>query len=338
MKTIKIGDFLTDLKGDFLLIDARSPAEYKESHIKDAVNLFVLDDKERKEVGTLYKKSPFDAKMLGASLISKNISLYLQNELKRYTPKTKIFIYCSRGGQRSGSLGTVLSNIGFRVYKLEGGYKAYRNYILDYLDSFFYDGFVVLDGLTGSGKSELIREFENSIDLEGLANHYGSSFGDINGVQPSQKQFQNSIYHELKRVEKYSSTLIEGESKKIGKLHVPSYFYKKILKSPRIWIESPLQDRVERIVKDYQNIDEVFFEKAIKRIKPYIKSSYLKDAKDAFYAKDYRKCAEILLSKYYDKVYRHRGNYAIVIHYKSKEQTVREIKSFIENLRNTPIN
>ncbi len=329
---LKIEDFLQNIDEDSLLIDARSPSEYSESHIKNAINLYVLDDKEREQVGTLYKKSPFDAKMLGASLISKNIAAYLQNELKEFTPKTKIFVYCSRGGQRSNSLGTVLSNIGFRVYKLHGGYKSYRSHILNHLDTFKYDSFVVLDGLTGSGKSELIREFENSIDLERLANHYGSSFGAINGRQPSMKQFQNSIYHELKRVEKYDATVIEGESKKIGDLHIPTIFYKKILKAPRIWIESPLQDRVKRIVKDYKKIDKEFFESSISKITPYIDKRYLADIKKSFYERDYYKCAEILLSKYYDKVYRYRGNYATVINHTTTEETVSEINRFISSI------
>jgi len=331
IKILETQNFLESIDKDSLLIDARSPAEYKESHIKNATNLYVLDNKQREEVGTLYKKSPFDAKMLGASLISQNIARYLQNELKDITPKTKIFIYCSRGGQRSGSFGIVLANIGFRVYKLKGGYKAYRHEVLNYLENFKQDNFFVLDGLTGSGKSELIKEFENSIDLEGLANHFGSSFGDINGEQPSQKQFQNSLYDELKRVESYKSVLIEGESKKIGKLHIPSKLYEKMLKAPRIWIDSPMEDRVQRIVKDYQNIDEDFFEKAISRIRPYIEKRYIFDIKKAFYREDLHKCAYLLLKNYYDKVYKHRGNYAVTIKYTTKEETKREIEEFISS-------
>ncbi len=332
LNILNINSFLQNIDKNSLLIDTRSPNEYKESHIKNAINLYVLDDKEREQVGTLYKRSPFDAKMLGASLISKNIALYLQNELKEFTPKTKIFIYCSKGGQRSGSLGMVLSNIGFRVYKLQGGYKSYRNHVLNHLDTFKYDNFVVLDGLTGTGKSDLIKEFENSIDLEKLANHYGSSFGAINGEQPSMKQFQNSIYHELKRVEKYNATIIEGESKKIGKLHIPTIFYKKIIKAPRIWIESPLSDRVQRIVRDYKKIDKEFFENSISKITPYIDKKYLSDIKNYFYKNDLYKCAEILLSKYYDKVYKYRGNYATVINYTTTEETVSEIKLFISEI------
>lgn len=332
VNTFDIKDFLDGIDEDALLIDARSPAEFEESHIKNAINLYALDNKERKEVGTLYKKSPFDAKMLGASYISKNISKHLQNELKNYTPKTKIFVYCSRGGQRSGSIATILDSIGFRVYKLKGGYKSYRNHVLNYLDSFEYNNFIVLDGLTGSGKSLIIKEFENSIDLEGLANHYGSSFGAINGEQPSQKQFQNSLFHELQGVNKYDFTLLEGESKKIGKLHIPNFLYKKMLKAPRVWIESPIEDRVERILNDYKNVDKIFFENAMQKIAPYIEKKHAKEIKEAFYNDDLYNCAKILLEKYYDKVYKHRGNYDITIDFKDINQVVKDIKLFADNV------
>jgi len=325
---LEIKDFLDTMDDNSLLIDARSPAEFEESHIKNAINLYALDNEERKEVGTLYKKSPFKAKMLGASYISKNIGKYLQNELKDFTPKTKIFVYCSRGGQRSGSIATILDSIGFRVYKLKGGYKSYRNYVLNYLDNFEYDNFIVLDGLTGSGKTLIIKEFENSIDLEGLANHYGSSFGDINGNQPSQKQFQNSIFDKLQKVSRYDFVLLEGESKKIGKLHIPSFLYKKMLKSPRIWIKSPIEDRIKRILNDYKDIDETFFENAMQKIAPYIEKKYAKEIKKAFYGGDLYNCAKILLEKYYDKVYKHRGNYDAFIEFKDIKQVVADIKLF----------
>jgi tRNA 2-selenouridine synthase len=331
INTLEIKDFLDTMDDNTLLIDARSPAEFKESHIKNAINLFALNNEERKEVGTLYKKSPFKAKMLGASYISKNISGYLQNELKDFTPKTRIFVYCARGGQRSGSMATILDNIGFRVYKLKGGYKSYRNYVLNYLDSFEYNNFIVLDGLTGSGKSLVIKEFENSIDLEGLANHYGSSFGAINGKQPSQKQFQNSLFHELQRVKRYNFTLLEGESKKIGKLHIPNFLYKKMLKAPRIWINSPIEERVNRILDDYKEVDETFFEDAMQKIAPYIEKKYAKQIKKAFYGGDLYNCSKILLEKYYDKVYKHRGNYHVTIDFKDIKQVVAEIKLFADN-------
>ncbi len=329
---LEINNFLKNIDKNSLLIDARSPKEFQESHIKDALNLYVLDDSQRDMVGTLYKESPFNAKMLGASLINQNIAKYLQNELKSFTPKTKIFIYCAKGGQRSQSFGIVLANIGFRVYKLKGGYKAYRNYILNYLDTFEYNSFVILDGPTGSGKSELIREFENSIDLEKTANHYGSSFGKINGPQPSTKQFQNSIYDELKRVEKFKTVLVEGESKKIGDLHIPDKLYQKMLEAPRIRIKSSLQDRINRIVKDYQDIDAPFFEKAIKKITPYIEKKYIQDLKDKFYKEDYQSCAEILLTKYYDKVYRQRKDCIATVTYKTIKNAKEEIKKIISSL------
>ena len=333
INTLNVNDFLNKIDSNSLLIDARSPDEYNESHMKNAINLYALTNEERKEVGTLYKKSAFDAKRLGASYIAKNVSFHLQHSLSAVTPKTKIFVYCARGGQRSGGIATILESIGYRVYKLEGGYKSYRHHVLAYLESFEQDNFIILDGLTGSGKSAILREFEQSIDLEKLANHLGSSFGAINGVQPSQKQFQNSIFDELQRTNKYDFVIVEGESKKIGKLHVPNHFYSKMLKSPRIWIDSPLHDRAQRILKDYEKIDEHFFEEAMQKISPYIEKKYALEAKKEFYDNNRTECAKILLEKYYDKVYKHRGNYDAIITFRDIDQVTQEIKNFAESLK-----
>ena len=323
-----IDDFLGSIDNNSLLIDARTPDEYSESHIKDAINLYALNNEERKEVGTLYKKSAFDAKRLGASYIAKNVSYHLQHFLSTITPETKIFIYCARGGQRSGGVATILDSIGYRVYKLRGGYKSYRRYVLDYLENFKQDNFVVLDGLTGSGKSIILREFEKAIDLEKLANHLGSSFGAINGTQPSQKQFQNSIYDELQRTKDFDFVLVEGESKKIGKLHIPNHLYKKILKAPRIWIDSPIEDRVQRVLKEYEKIDEKFFEDAMQKISPYIEKKYALKAKKAFYSNNKKECVKILLQKYYDRVYKHRGNYDTIITYNDTKEVINKIEKF----------
>ena len=325
---LEIDNFLSSIDDNSLLIDARTPDEYSESHIKDAINLYALTNKEREEVGTLYKKCAFDAKRLGASYIAKNVSYHLQNFLSTITPETKIFIYCARGGQRSGGIATILDSIGYRVYKLRGGYKSYRRYVLDYLESFKQDNFIVLDGLTGSGKSIILREFEKAIDLEKLANHLGSSFGAINGTQPSQKQFQNSIYDELQRTKDFDFVLVEGESKKIGKLHIPNHFYKKILKAPRIWIDSPIEDRVQRVLKEYEKIDEKFFEDAMQKISPYIEKKYALKAKKAFYSNNKKECVKILLQKYYDRVYKHRGNYDTIITYNDTKEVINKIEKF----------
>ncbi len=331
--TLNINEFLSNIDNNSLLIDARSPEEYNESHMKNAINLYALNDIERKEVGTLYKTSAFDAKRLGASYIAKNVSHHLQHFLSTVTPKTKIFIYCARGGQRSGGIATILDSIGYRVYKLKGGYKSYRHHVLKYLDSFEQNNFIILDGFTGSGKSIILKEFKEAIDLEKLANHLGSSFGAINGAQPSQKQFQNSIYDELQRTKEYDFVIVEGESKKIGRLHIPNHFYNKILNSPRIWIDSPIHNRAQRILKDYENIDEKFFEEAMQKISPYIEKKYALDAKKAFYNGSKIECAKILLEKYYDKVYKHRGNYDTVIAFKDIKQATQEIKNFAKSLK-----
>ncbi len=188
------------------VIDVRSPSEFAEDHVPGAVNLPVLNDAERAEVGTLYKQvSPFIARKRGAALVSANIARHLETYLadkpKDYVP----VVYCWRGGQRSLSLATVLSQIGWRSHVLKGGYKAYRAYVrqqLEMIPAQFQ--FNVLCGLTGTAKTEILHQLKmravQVLDLEGLANHRGSLLGrEVNSPQPSQKGFDSALLHALEQ-------------------------------------------------------------------------------------------------------------------------------------------
>ncbi len=305
LNEISIDNFYENIDEYDLIIDARSPQEYKNSHLPTAQNLYSLSDFEHNQIGEMYvQESKQDAKVLGASYICQNAAKHLKSINQEYDLGSKIGIYCARGGLRSTSLATILSITGYRVYKINRGYKEYRQHVLNYVENFKHSNFIVLGGNTGCGKSELIQKLTPSIDLEGLANHFGSTFGLMNGTQPTQKAFENNLAYKLENIDDKSWIFVEGESKRIGTITQPCLLYNRIQKGIRVEITAPLEQRVERILKDYINIDDEYFFTSMQTITPYIKKSSKLDAINSYKKGDLSKVAEILLVDYYDKVYR----------------------------------
>jgi len=305
IQTLPIETFLESLNTYDLIIDARSPHEFDESHIPSAKNYYALNDEEHRQVGTAYKQiSPFEARVQGASFVCLNAARHIHDIYPAFTPNSKIAIYCARGGMRSSSLGTIFSNIGYRIDRVIGGYKAYRAFVTGYLENLPPVNFITLSGNTGCGKSDLLNELENVIDLEKMANHYGSVFGDVNGTQPTQKEFQNRLVHALLALKPDRGAFVEAESKRIGKITLPGALYKQMESGYRIEITAPLEQRVERIMRMYDAMDEPFFTERMERISPYISRDDKASAIAAFERSDLASVAEILLTQYYDKVYK----------------------------------
>lgn len=316
------------LKADLsLIIDVRSPREYAESHIVCAQNFPVLDDEQFQQIGTLYHKDSFGAKVLGASFVSQNIAKHLLNLKDKISPKKPVGIHCARGGMRSRAFFMVLQEIGYQVVLLEGGYKSYRKEVLRFLEQPPLHSFVTLVGQTGSGKSEIIQNFSDSLDIEGIAKHLGSSFGAICGEQPSVKMFQNLLFSRLRALENAPFVLVEGESKKLGNLILPTHFYQAYQNAPKILIVAPLEQRVQRIVAQYGKISLQFFENSMQKISPFMKKEFWQEAKEAFYAGNLTRVAEILLLEYYDKVYK-KESYLCEISYRNLPQAIAEIQAF----------
>lgn len=330
---LEIEEFMQK-KADFnLIIDARSPSEFKESHIKNAQNFYALNDEEHQEVGTLYKQvSRDDAKALGAAYICHNVALHIKMIYKTHKIGSKIGIYCARGGLRSSSIAIILSNIGYQVFRLRGGYKNYRSFIVSYLDHLPHKNFIVLGGNTGCGKSELLQDLPIFVDLEKLANHLGSTFGSIKGAQPTQKAFQNSLAEIFLTIDENAYIFIEGESKRMGKIMLPSNLHDAMRESYRIEITAPLDQRVERILKDYRAIDPTFFYMSMHTITPYIKKSSKEEAILAYENNDLPRVAEILLVDYYDMVYKKPNRVDNVIDNADHQQTIEALKALHVNL------
>lgn len=288
-----------------IIIDARSPKEFSHSHLVNARNFYALNDKEHEEVGTIYKQSSKSrGKILGASYICKNLSSHVLELEKELKLGDKILIYCARGGMRSKSLGIVLHSIGYRVARVKNGYKAYRHEVLNVLEKEPKVNFITLFGNTGCGKSELIQRLKPSLDLEGLANHLGSTFGEVLGKQPSTKSFQNRLAYDLEKLSSCKYCFVEGESKRIGKLILPSSLYKKMHEGFSVLVTSSMEFRVKRILKTYKNIDNSYFYECMEKISPYIKKSAKDEILLSYKRDDFENVAYLLLENYYDKVYK----------------------------------
>lgn len=240
------------------VIDVRSPGEYAEDHIPGAINLPVLNDAERERVGTLYKQvSSFEAKKVGAALVSRNIAIYLEDYLANKAKSYRPLIYCWRGGSRSGSLTHILQKIGFGAVQLDGGYKAYRRHViaeLAHLPAQF--NYRVICGPTGSGKSRLLQALARNgaqvLDLEEIAAHRGSLLGALpDQPQPSQKSFESAIWSAMGRFDRARPVFVESESKKIGALRVPETLLVAMRASTCVRLEVPLGARIQLLVEDY---------------------------------------------------------------------------------------
>jgi tRNA 2-selenouridine synthase len=242
------------------VIDARTPAEYAEDHIPGAISAPVLGDAERAEVGTLYKQvSPFEAKKVGASLVSRNVSRHIEELFKDKDRSWRPLVYCWRGGKRSGAMAHILREVGWDAHTLEGGYKAYRRWVVQQLQQIPEQlKFEIIHGPTGSGKSRFLAALRESgaqvLDLEALAAHRGSVLGGLPGrPQPSQKMFESRLLQQLNQFDFQKSVFVEGESKKIGELQIPDALMQRMRASPCVALEAALETRVELLLEEYRH-------------------------------------------------------------------------------------
>jgi len=242
------------------VIDVRSPAEFAEDHIPGAINLPVLSNSERAEVGTIYvQESAFRARKVGAALVARNAAHHLENSLMQHDGGWRPLVYCWRGGQRSGSFSSILSQVGWRADVIDGGYRTYRRLVKQALyDTPFSAPVTLLDGNTGSAKTDILLRLADLgiqvIDLEGLANHRGSLFGARAGGQPSQKAFEGALAEVIRAVDPARPVVVEAESSKVGERMVPPGLWKAMKSAPRIEIVAPLEARARYLVTAYKDV------------------------------------------------------------------------------------
>ena len=245
------------------VIDVRSESEFAEDHVPDALNCPVLNNAERARVGTIYKRvSAFEAKKIGAALVSANISRHIEAHFLDRPRSWRPLLYCWRGGERSGAFAHVLAQVGWQVGRLDGGYRAYRRAVVADLSTLPRKfSWRVICGLTGTGKSRLLRTLHDAgsqvLDLEALAAHRGSVLGDLpDAAQPSQKLFESRIWEALRGFDTTRAVYVEAESRKVGNLRVPEAVIESMWASSCVVIEAPVPVRVALLKEEYAHFLE----------------------------------------------------------------------------------
>ncbi len=258
LTALPAADALAQLDLFSSVIDARTEDEWALDHLPGALNWPSLNNQQRIEVGTLYAKvSPFEAQKRGAALVAVNIGQHITQHVMDLPRGWKPLIYCWRGGKRSGSLALVLSQIGFKVTIIEGGYKAFRAAMLQDLPLMAQRlHYRVICGTTGSGKTRLLQALDAAgaqvLDLEALACHRSSVLGFIPGTpQPSQKRFDTLVWDALRGFDTTRPVFVESESKKVGNLAVPESLIAAMRASPCLRLELPDEERVKLLLEDY---------------------------------------------------------------------------------------
>ena len=318
-------EYFLELSKHYTVIDVRSPAEYKHAHIPGAYSLPLFSDEERAIVGTAYKQESrekaikhgldfFGPKM--KKIVEEVEGLVLKVEGSSKT----ILVYCWRGGMRSGAVGWLLDVYGFKVYTLIGGYKKFRTRVLDTFKLPF--DLKILGGYTGAGKTEVIKELERAgehvIDLEDIAKHKGSAFGNIGmPAQPTQEMFENVLSIRLRTLRyesnnspnsnpqliiTHSPIWLEDESQRIGLINIPNDLWNTMRRSPLYFLEIPFEERLKHIVEEYGCLDKEKMIDAIKRIKERLGGLEAKKAIEFLNEDNTIESFRILL-KYYDKWY-----------------------------------
>ncbi len=288
------------------VIDVRSPGEFKKGHIPGAVNIPLFSDDERAAVGTTYKKrSPEEAKKLGYTFVTPKLEHFI-TESSKVAPDKKVVVHCWRGGQRSQAFAQHLSENGFSdVRVVEGGYKAFRNHVLNSLAK--TANLKILGGYTGSGKTYILHELERLgkqvIDLEGLANHKGSAFGGIGqGAQPTTEQFENNLYSEWSKLDLTQPIWVEDESMKIGKNKIPLPLFNQMREAPLYFIDIPKEERAGHLVEEYAGCDDRSLAESIHKISERLGGLKERNAIEELDQENYYEVALITLH-YYDKSY-----------------------------------
>jgi len=294
------------------IIDVRSPLEFAEDHIVGAINCPVLSDLERQKVGTIYKKeSSFKAKIIGSSLTAKNIAFHIENNFMEKKGSWQPLIYCWRGGQRSKAFSIVLSEVGWRTNQLKGGYKEYRNQVINFLDNIGPKlKITLISGKTGSAKTKILKSIENEggqiLDLEGLANHKGSLLGKIPDlIQPSQKFFESVIFNKIQKLNLKDKIYIEAESSKIGNIHIPKSIWKRMINSPRIEISANVELRTKFLVSDYDYMcnDPTLINPIIKGLKNRLSKELFDEWTNLIDRKKWFDLTKSFLENHYDPSY-----------------------------------
>lgn len=306
--------FSPSLLDSHCIIDARTPLEFADDHLPGAYNVPILTNEERVEIGTIHKhQGPQAARMRGLELTCGRFAA-LAREAIDVAAGRPLLVYCWRGGLRSLSLAILIESCGYPVLRLQGGYKAFRNQVVDYFEDFTPPApLIVIHGMTGSGKTTFINGLDRTrwtvIDLEGLARHRGSAFGAMGlGEQPTQKRFDTLLWAALRQAPPGKPIVLEGESQRIGRITLPGNVYDIMAASCKVWCSVSVDTRVRRLTEEYAHPEyRQPMAEALERIKKKLGGSGYAALQELLEGWDIPGLARGLVERYYDKLYyRHR--------------------------------
>ncbi len=304
------------------IIDVRSPIEFSQGHWPGAINIPLFTDSERETIGKSYKKESrlkaiFHGLKMTLPKTTKLLELILLTASKKKEEKKSLRIYCWRGGMRSNAFAWLARTIGVKTYLLEGGYKNYRKWVLN---QFELDLPIrLIGGKTGTRKTDLLNYIDNKkiyvIDLEGIANHRGSSFGSLGMErQPSTQQFENILAESISEFyeNNYMEIWLEAESSNLGKCRIPDGLYKRMKKAPVLEIIKTKKERIDNLVNVYSQNSQSELKEAVRRISKRLGPQRTKEALEAIEKKEWSKACNAMLD-YYDRCYEFELNKTSII-------------------------
>ncbi len=341
LRTIHIEQLISQLH-HYTIIDARSEREFEKGHFPFAVNVPLLDNIERQKIGTTYKnRGREDAVHQGLELVGPKMHKLYERylELSNINQKPLLF-YCWRGGLRSGISSTLMQWSGRPVFRLEGGYKAYRKWIQSQFERPFH--FISISGNTGSGKTEILHLLKQNglqiLDLEGLANHKGSAFGSLGQLpQPSTEEFENKMGWVLSEMSEMNPVFVESESRSIGNCFVPQGIWDKMESASVLKIQVSLDQRIQRLIQEYAHFDVELLKSRTEILRKKPGGQHANEAIIALDQHDFKRWIEIVLV-YYDKTYSHsqekpnkRELGVFTFDWNDKEHSLTKFLQFLQN-------
>lgn len=322
---------------NYTLIDVRTPKEFEEEAIPGAINIPLLLDEERVEVGTAYKQvSPEKAKELGVEAIAKRLPEVFR-EVQKHA-KGRLAFYCAKGGMRSGSMAALFSALGYTTWKLEGGYRAYRQYILKEIPK-LNEGikYYILHGKTGIGKTKVLQRLEakgySVLDLEKMADHKGSFFGGVCEKRgQSQKRFESLIFDYLYK-NRPTYVLAESESKRIGNVYVPESIFNSLANGKHLSLETTIEERVKIINEDYAGATNEELQSCLDKVGRYISKEKYEEYSELLKNNEIDELSKKLMIEYYDPLYQKsidKYRYEREIFYTNIEEAVESVVKYLD--------
>jgi tRNA 2-selenouridine synthase len=286
------------------LFDVRTAEEYAQGHIPRALNQPLFDRFERSTIGTLYKQvSPESAMEAGLRCVEPRVQQMVES-FQSWRQQPLVF-YCARGGMRSASVVRLLNSEGFTAHQLRGGYKHYRQHVLQALEQ-WSPPLIVLHGPTGVGKTLLLKQLPDHVDLEGLAQHRSSLFGGIHRQPRTQRQFEGLLHQAKLALPANRSLFIEGESRKVGPVFIPMSLAKAMQKGQKILLHASLETRIDRTLADYRVEDEATVaevDQILQSPRMALSRHLVDHLRDCLRQNRLRELVAILLNDYYDPRY-----------------------------------